>query len=164
MYSTLTSSSSKSEIFKTGPVSLQDLSLKPKIAAFCWAKPSANFLKHSVISCFISCGYFPQQLDNTCTSRYEANNPWTFLLLQIWAHDQSSRAFQVQWKLIHCRDLEMISIKLCNLLRVYQKFMKWFINVNAKHRYCRADWLQNLHLYKAAVQDCNSIDVVLVLF
>ena len=42
--------------------------------------------------------------------------------------------------------------------------MKWFKNVDAKPRYYSVDWLQNIHLYKAAVQDCNSIDYVLLLF
>ena len=98
------------------------------------------------------------------TSPYQANSSWTFLLLEIYTHDQSSRAYQVQWKLIHRRALEMISIRLCNCLRVYQNFMKWFKDVNAKHIYCHVDWLENLHLYKSAVQDCDSIDDVLVLF
>ena len=66
VFSTLSSSSSKSEISKTGPVSLQDLSLKPKIAPFSWGKPSSHFFNYSVISCFNSCAYFSQHWDNTC--------------------------------------------------------------------------------------------------
>ena len=75
LFSTLSSSLSKSEIFKTGAVSLQDLSLKPKIAPFWWAKSSANFSKHSAISCCISFGIFHSTEIIHAASRYQANSP-----------------------------------------------------------------------------------------